>query len=53
MFVPLSLRAPELEGFRRPNLTQIEADLCVSDMGKLVFGFDYRMAQKRRSHGLY
>ena len=32
---------PELEGFRRPNWAQIEADHCVSDMGGLVFGFDY------------
>ena len=29
---------PELEGFRRPNWAQIEADLCVSDIGRLVFG---------------
>ena len=40
---------PELEGFRRPNWAQIKAD----NMGGLVFGFDYRMAQKRRSRGLY
>ena len=28
---------PAPEGFRRPNWAQIEADLCVSDMGGLVF----------------
>ena len=28
---------PELEGFRRPNWAQIKADLCVSDMGGLIF----------------
>ena len=37
---------PELEGFKRPNWAQIEADLCVSDMGGLVFRFDHRVAQK-------
>ena len=44
---------PELEGFRGPNWAQIKADLCVSNMGGLVFGFDYWVAQKRRSRGLY
>ena len=44
---------PELEGFRRPNGAQIEADLCVSDMGGLVIGFDYSVVHKRRSRGLY
>ena len=44
---------PELEGFGRPNWAQIEADLCVSNMGGLVFLFDYRVTQKRRSRGLY
>ena len=29
----------ELEGFRRPNWAQIKADLCVNNMGGLVFGF--------------
>ena len=37
---------PELEGFRRPNWAQIKADLCVSNMGGLVFGFDYWVAQR-------
>ena len=36
-----------------PNQAQIEADLCVSNMGGLFFGFDYRVAQKRRGRGLY
>ena len=40
-------------GLRRPNWAQIEAELCVSDLGGLFFGFDYRVAQKRRSRGLY
>ena len=38
---------PELEGFRRPNCAQIEAELCASDLGGLYFGFDYQVAQKR------
>ena len=42
---------PELEGFKRPDWAQIEAELCVSDLGWLFFLdlFDYRVAQKRRS----
>ena len=32
---------PEIVGFRRHNWAQIEAALCVSDMGG-CFGFDYR-----------
>ena len=27
----------ELDGFRRPNLAQIEVELCVSDLGGLFF----------------
>ena len=44
---------PELEGFRRPNWAQIKADLCVSNVSELVFGFDYWVAHKRRSRGLF
>ena len=44
---------PELEGFRRPNWAQIVAEVCVSDLGGLFFGFDYWVAQTRRSRGLY
>ena len=29
---------PELEGFRRPNWAQIEADLCVSNVGRYLWG---------------
>ena len=44
---------PNREGFRRPNWAQIEAELYVSDLGGLFFGFDYRVAHKRRSRGLH
>ena len=30
---------PELEGFRRPNWAQNEADLCVSNVGRYLWGF--------------
>ena len=39
--------------YHSPNWAQIEADLSVSDMGGSGFGFYYRVAQKRRSRGLY
>ena len=37
---------PEPEGFRKPNGAQIKADICMSNMGGLVFGFNHRVAQK-------
>ena len=40
---------PKLESFKRPNGAQIEAELGVSALGGLFFGFVYRVAQKRRS----
>ena len=39
---------PELQGFRRPNWAQIEAELCVSDLG-VFFLFDYRSTGWQRS----
>ena len=36
---------PKIEGFKRPNWAQTEAELCVSDLGGLFFGFDFQVAQ--------
>ena len=43
---PLGLEeSSEVEGFRRPKLAQIEAELCGSDMGGLIFVILYRRSR--------